>query len=57
MGSYLFYPAYFELVKIVIVGVVVLSVFLPFLLAIVGYSERFVLLVLCLYREMSYTRQ
>jgi hypothetical protein len=56
MGFYLFYPAYFGIVEVVIVGVVVLSVFLPFLLAIVEYSERSVLLGLCLYREMSYTR-
>ena len=56
MGSYLFYPAYFGIVEIIIVGIVILSVFLPFLLAIVEYSERSILLVLCLYREISYTR-
>jgi Protein of unknown function (DUF 659) len=33
-----------------------LSVFLPFLLAIIKYSGSSVLLVLCLYREISYTR-
>jgi hypothetical protein len=38
MGSYLFYPAYFEIVEIMIIGAVILSVFLPFLLAIIEYS-------------------
>jgi hypothetical protein len=40
MGSYLFYPAYFKIVEIIIIGVIVLSVFLPFLLAIIKYSRR-----------------
>jgi hypothetical protein len=57
MGSYLFYSACFGIIKIVeIVGIVVLSVFIPFLLAIIEYSGRSVLLVLCLYRGISYTR-
>jgi hypothetical protein len=55
-GSYLFYPAYFGIIKIVIIRIVALSVFLPFLLAIIRYSRSSVLLVLCLYKEISYTR-
>jgi hypothetical protein len=56
MRSYLFYPAYFKIIKVIIIGVIILFVFLPFLLVIIKYSKRSVLLVLCLYREMSYTR-